>query len=99
VIRRIPRGRVATYGQVARLAGLPRRARLVGRLLSELPDDSGLPWQRVVNAAGMVSRRALSFEEPRQRALLEDEGVAFGAGGRISLKRFQWAPRARRPGP
>jgi methylated-DNA-protein-cysteine methyltransferase-like protein len=88
-IRRIPKGKVATYGQIARVAGLPRRARLVGYALSILEDKS-VPWQRVVNASGEISMRALSFTMPEQRAILEDEGIVFSASGRIPLKRFQW---------
>ena len=91
VIRRIPEGRVTTYGHVARLAGLPGRARQVGYALAALKDGSDVPWQRVVNARGEVSRRAggAAFERI-QRAILESEGVAFSARGRIDLSRFGW---------
>ncbi|HSL82731.1 MAG TPA: MGMT family protein [Thermoanaerobaculia bacterium] len=88
----IPEGRVATYGQVAHLAGLPRRARLVGRAMAELPDGSEVPWHRVVNAQGKISSRGGSPYERFQRLILEDEGVAFGPGGRIDLDRFGWDP-------
>jgi methylated-DNA-protein-cysteine methyltransferase-like protein len=90
VVRRIPRGRVATYGQVARLAGLPGRARQVGYALHALRSGTALPWHRVVNALGKVSRRARSGNEITQRLLLEREGVRFDAGGRLSLKRVGW---------
>lgn len=90
VVARIPRGKVASYGQVAALAGLPRHARQVGYAMQSLPEGSRLPWQRVVNAKGEVSRRALSFNEPRQRFLLENEGVRFGQRGRIDLERYGW---------
>lgn len=93
VVARIPRGKVATYGQVAALAGMPRHARQVGYAMQSLPEGSKLPWQRVVNAAGEVSRRALSFNEEQQRYLLEREGVRFGATGRIPLKTYGWKPR------
>lgn len=93
VVARIPRGKVATYGQVAALAGLPRHARQVGYALSAIPDGLKLPWQRVVNSKGEVSRRALSFDEPRQRYLLEEEKVVFGKDGRISLKKYGWKAR------
>lgn len=96
VVRRIPHGRVATYGQVARLAGLPGRARQVGYALHALPEGSGVPWQRVINAAGRVSPRARPGAERLQKALLESEGVAFDAAGRVSLARYQWRPRRRR---
>ena len=96
VIRRIPPGSVATYGQIAALAGLPKRARLVGTALRETPAGLDLPWQRVINAGGRVSARGgLGVEEGYQRHLLEEEGVAFNAGGRIDLERFGWDPEAR----
>ena len=95
VVRRIPRGRVATYGQVARLAGLPGRARQVGYALHALRNGTPLPWHRVVNAQGGVSRRAGSGGEITQRLLLEREGIAFDARGRLSLKRVAWRTRAR----
>ncbi len=94
VVRRIPRGRVATYGQVALLAGLPRHARLVGYALHALPDASRVPWQRVINAQGQVSPRAVPSWDGLQVQLLEREGVRFDACGRVSLARYQW--RARR---
>jgi len=89
VVRRIPRGRVATYGQVARLAGLPRRARLVGYALSAL-ERGDVPWQRVVNAQGRISGRSEPLFEDEQRGLLERERVVFTKSGRIPLARFQW---------
>jgi len=93
VVRRIPRGRVATYGQVARLAGLPRHARQAGYALQALEDD-GVPWQRVVNAKGEISARAHPYGALQQRELLEREGIVFGANARIPLRRFQWRPKA-----
>lgn len=96
VVRRIPKGRVATYGQVARIAGLGNHARQVGYALHQLPDDSGVPWQRVVNHRGEVSVRAFAGMERVQRALLEAEGVSFGSTGRIDLTRHQWRPREKR---
>jgi methylated-DNA-protein-cysteine methyltransferase-like protein len=85
-VRAIPRGRVASYGQVAELAGLPGRARLVGRVLSLLPPDSRVPWQRVLNSRGELSLRG--EDAARQRRLLEREGVRFGPSGRVDLRRF-----------
>ena len=96
-VRRIPRGRVATYGQVASLAGLPGHARQVGYALSALPHGSRVPWQRVLNARGEVSARAGDTDQGLQRALLEAEGVAFHASGRVDLERFRWQPRVRGP--
>lgn len=95
VVRRIPRGRITSYGQVARLAGLPGRARQVGYAMYALPKGTDVPWHRVVNAAGAVSRRRVPGAELSQRILLEREGVRFGPGGRISLEKFGWKPRLR----
>ena len=89
---RIPRGRVATYGQVAEVARLGRAARQVGYALHALPEGSDVPWHRVVNARGEISLRASGWEVP-QRALLEREGVRFDARGRIDLARFGWRGR------
>jgi methylated-DNA-protein-cysteine methyltransferase-like protein len=85
-VHAIPRGRVASYGQVAELAGLPGRARLVGRVLSLLPPSSRVPWQRVLNSRGELSLRG--EDAARQRRLLEREGVRFGPSGRVDLRRF-----------
>ena len=92
VVSTIPKGKVATYGQVAEMAGLPRRARMVGYALRELPEGSELPWHRVVNASGRVSERGRPESESDQMALLEAEGVAFNRHNRLSLKRFRWDP-------
>jgi methylated-DNA-protein-cysteine methyltransferase-like protein len=94
VVRKIPKGRVATYGQVARLAGLPRHARLVGYALhalkDERPADRRVPWQRVVNARGEISARSWAGAEDVQRVALEDEGIEFDRRGRIRLATYQW---------
>jgi methylated-DNA-protein-cysteine methyltransferase-like protein len=74
------------------MAGLPRQARQVGYALAALNDDHDLPWHRVINAKGEISRRANGECDPRQRLLLEDEGVEFDTRGRISLARFGWRP-------
>lgn len=103
VIRRIPKGRVATYGQIAAMAGLPRRARMVGQALSSTPDGVDVPWHRVINAQGTVSPRGgIGWEEGYQRHLLEEEGVVFSKSGKVDLDRFGWDPdrperRARKP--
>jgi uncharacterized protein YeaO (DUF488 family)/alkylated DNA nucleotide flippase Atl1 len=96
VVARIPKGRVATYGQVASLAGLPRRARLVGHALRTVPEGMDLPWHRVVNAQGKISPRgdALGHED-LQAALLRREGVRF-AGSTIPLARYRWQPEGAR---
>jgi methylated-DNA-protein-cysteine methyltransferase-like protein len=88
IVAAIPPGSVATYGQVAQLAGLPRRARLVGRTLSQLPAGSRLPWHRVVNAGLRISRRGDDRSEDEQRRRLEREGVGF-SGPRI-LRHYLW---------
>jgi methylated-DNA-protein-cysteine methyltransferase-like protein len=90
VVRRIPRGRVATYGQVATLAGLDGHARQGGYALHALPDGMRLPWHRVINAKGEVSPRSGGDSHELQRLLLEAEGVEFDGKGRIALGRFQW---------
>ena len=91
VVRRIPRGRVATYGQVAELAGLAGHARQVGYALHALPDGTTVPWHRVLNARGTLSLRR-SAGQIDQRIRLEREGVRFDAGGRIQLERLRWRP-------
>ena len=87
IIAKIPTGRVATYGQVARMAGIPGRARQIGYALHHLPEDSDVPWHRVVNAKGTIS---LTHSETIQREILELEGVVFDAYGTIDLGKFQW---------
>lgn len=96
VVRRIPRGRVASYGAVARGAGLPGYARQVGYALAALPDGSDVPWHRVVSARGEVSpRRGDPSCEALQRALLAAEGVSFDGRGRLDMERLAWEPRSR----
>ncbi len=90
VVRRIPKGRVATYGQVATEAGLPRRARLVGHALSHLPQGTKLPWHRVINARGEISQRGGGEREQAKR--LRREGVAVDRRGRVDLSLFRWEP-------
>ena len=96
VVRRIPHGRVATYGQIAVLAGLPRQPRLVGYALHALPSSTTVPWHRVINASGMVSIRSDGTASLSQRLLLEREGIDFDGRGRVSLDRHQWRPAGRR---
>ena len=90
-VSRIPSGRVATYGQIAKLAGIPNGARSVGYALSALDDGSPVPWHRVVNGAGEISQRSTGDSmENVQRIRLEREGVIFDAHGRIRLATFRW---------
>ena len=93
MVRRIPRGKVATYGQVAELAGLPGHARQVGYALHALTDGTTVPWHRVVNAQGGCSLRAVPGTELTQRMLLEREGIRFDAAGRLSLAKVRWRGR------
>lgn len=94
VVRRIPRGRVATYGQVAELAGLGRAARQVGYALHALAGSTAIPWHRVINAAGRISLPP-GVGGLDQRFRLLADGVAVDERGRISLVRYQWRPRSR----
>lgn len=91
VVKRIPKGKVATYGQVARITGRCT-ARMVGYAMAALTETSRVPWQRVINSQGMISARSHSDGDVRQRALLETEGVKFDAKGRVDLVIFQWRP-------
>ena len=93
VVRRIPRGRVATYGQVAALAGLGGHARQVGYALHALATERAVPWHRVVNARGQISPRAEPGGDQIQRQLLEREGVNFDTADRLKLGRYCWRPR------
>ena len=91
-VKKIPKGKVCTYGNVADVAGLPRRARLVGTVLRQTPASRGLPWFRVINASGRISFPVGSDGYARQRKHLESEGVDF-VGGRVNLDRYGWPPR------
>lgn len=93
VVRRIPRGRVLTYGQVAELAGMPGAARAVGAAMRASTPEQGLPWQRVVGKRGPdlgLVRIHDALGAGMQRTLLEAEGVTFTAGGAISLSTYGW---------
>lgn len=92
VVRKIPRGKVATYGQVARLAGNPRWARVVGYALHGNPDPDGIPCYRVVNRDGRPSPAFVFGGVQVQVALLRQDGVAFLPDGTVDMERFQWRP-------
>ena len=99
VVKRIPRGRVATYGQIAALAGMPRHARQAGYALAALPENVKIPWHRVINAQGRISLRRRHWDsgsDDLQKILLEAERVIFSAGGKVDLKKYQWKPTASR---
>ncbi len=89
IVLRIPKGKVATYGQIARLAGNNRAARTVGWVLHALPDESPAPWHRVINRSGRSSFPEAA-KRSLQRALLEQEGVVFDENGVVDLAVFQW---------
>ncbi|MBN1826408.1 MAG: MGMT family protein [Candidatus Eisenbacteria bacterium] len=87
--RRVPRGRVTTYGRIAALVGCPS-PRVVGYAMAAATPDIDVPWQRVINARGEVSARRGGYGAEVQRALLEEEGVLFDDRGRVDLARFGW---------
>lgn len=89
IVYQIPKGKVSSYGQVARLAGLPGYARYVGHVMKNLPEGTKLPWHRVANSQGKLSFPKDSREYQTQKKRLEDEGVVF-VNGRFSLKKFGW---------
>ena len=91
-VARIPAGKVASYGQIAELAGIPGHARQVGYALHATPDDASLPWHRVVNARGEISVPGVGGREQMKR--LRREGVRFDARGRIDLRVYGWTPTA-----
>ena len=92
VIMMIPAGKIATYGDVARQAGLPGGARRVGRSLRNLPRGTTIPWYRVINAQGRISLPEGSTSYYTQRERLEAEGLVFLGNGRISMRRYRWCP-------
>jgi methylated-DNA-protein-cysteine methyltransferase related protein len=95
VVRQIPVGRVATYGQIAELADLPRQARLVGYALYRITPDLEVPWHRVINAQGEISESPFRHgDDQLQRVLLEQEGVQFSARGKVNLRQYRWQPDA-----
>jgi len=97
-VRGIPGGRVMSYGDIAVLLGRPRSARGVGWALAALPDDTDVPWWRVVNRNGEITSPSVHHLASRQRALLEVEGVAFDPVGRIDREEFGWFPSGREEG-
>jgi len=92
IVSCIPKGKVATYGQIATLAGYPGQARQVGYALHNLPENLDIPWQRVINAMGQISSRVDPVFEEIQQQILEAEGIRFGPNGRIDLLLYQWIP-------
>ncbi|GAB2688436.1 MGMT family protein [Aliiglaciecola aliphaticivorans] len=90
-VLQIPIGRVASYGQIADLAGLPGRARLVGKALGYAPDSLQVPWYRVLRSDGKIAFPAQSEKSNEQTGLLQQENVAV-LSNRVKLKEFQWQP-------
>lgn len=90
VIAQIPYGRVASYGQIARLAGIPKHSRLVGYVLKHMDADSSLPWYRVINSQGKISLSKLNDQGQNiQAQLLMSEGILV-IGDKVKMKEFQW---------
>ncbi len=94
VVSRIPKGRLATYGQVALLAGFPRRPRQVGMVLKGLPEGTPLPWHRVVNAQGYVPSRGRWWGAMVQIERLREEGIQVASDGTLDLAAHRWRPRS-----
>ena len=94
IVEKVPRGKVATYGQIARLAGLERNARMTGYALNALPPGIPVPWHRIINARGMISFPNGSASAATQRRLLEEEGILF-MKGRVNFERYGWRKEKR----
>lgn len=92
VVTLIPPGKVSTYGDVARHAGLPGAARRVGRALRALPEDTRIPWHRVINAQGKLVVPGGSTAQDRQRTRLEREGIRFRGNKVLDLRSCRWQP-------
>lgn len=92
LVARIPRGRVATYGQIARILGAPRSARIVGWAMHDSPEGAGIPCHRVIQHGGTCSPNFRVGDPGAQRRLLEKEGVGFLLDGRVDLEAHQWNP-------
>jgi len=90
-IRDIPRGSVASYGQIAEIAGIPRGARQVGAALRSLPDDHDVPWHRVIQASGRIAfaKDTPQFEKQLKRLMTEDIAVI---AGRVDMQKYRWQP-------
>ena len=93
-VRKIPAGKVATYGQIANLAGLYGKARLVGYAMFHVDTTSDdIPWHRVINAKGEISYSNLrEGGDYLQKQLLEDEGIEFNSAGKVNLSQYRWEP-------
>ena len=96
-VRSVPSGRVASYGAIAELAGHPGAARAAGTVLRSLPEDTDVPWWRVINAQGQLTIPRAGHGRRLQRALLEDEGVEVDDDSRVDMARFGWPAESRQP--
>lgn len=93
IVRQIPSGKVATYGQIAELANLAGKARVVGYALYRVDTQSDIPWHRVINAKGEISHSSLrNGSDYLQRSLLEQEGIQLNSEGKINLRQYLWQP-------
>ena len=92
IVKQIPKGKVATYGQIAALAGIPGGARQVGYALHNLKDNNDVPWYRVINSKGQISQLPDPMSINLQNQLLLSEGIEFNDKGVITLSKFQWYP-------
>lgn len=92
IVKKIPRGKVATYGQIASIGGLGRNARMVGYALSGTPEGLDIPWHRVINSRGEISYSpSRNNFDHLQKTLLELEGIRFDTNGRVNLGLYQWS--------
>lgn len=91
-VQRIPKGKVSTYGQIARIAGLGENARLVGYAMHRIPRGFSVPWHRVINAKGMISLPQTNGMYQLQKKLLQKEKIFF-SNEKIDLKKYEWIPR------
>lgn len=90
VVRMIPKGKVASYGQIAAYLGHPRAARTVGWALHGIPEGSDVPWQRVINGKGRITISGVEYSAALQRELLEEEGIVFGPDDRVDMRVYRW---------
>ena len=90
VVRMIPKGKVASYGQIAAYLGHPRAGRTVGWALHGIPEGSDVPWQRVINARGRITISGVEYSAALQRELLEEEGIVFGSDDRVDMRVYRW---------
>ncbi|MBI4036471.1 MGMT family protein [Candidatus Daviesbacteria bacterium] len=90
IIKKIPYGKVTTYGTVATLAGLPRGGRLVGSILHTTSEKLNLPWQRIINRHGFISTKCLEHPKALQKVLLQKEDVEVSPDFMVDLKKYGW---------